>query len=99
MISKSYMPWIENPSVVVSINADLFMAKELRILYGPMLRWIKNCCINGNRLVVDREHSEIFNQISISTEYVLNFDYHMDVRIEYMLGAEPLLDIMDLNVF
>jgi hypothetical protein len=84
-------------SGTVSIDTDFFIRPEEQLLVEPLVRWLGRRVDEGMTVVV-REHHVDFLATSNPVDVTINFDFHMDMRVEFLLGERYAAPI-DATVF
>ncbi len=77
------------PSAAVSIDADFFTRPQEHGLVEPLARWLGDRADAGMPVVVREDHVDLVGAVAEPVEVMLNFDFHMDLSLEFLLGAPP----------
>jgi len=91
--------WIRNKTGTVSIDADFFTRDEERQLAPLVQDCVEEHLAAGARIAFRDEHVELVQLVSEPVDFILNFDYHMDCRIEFLLGDEPRTPPCNASLF
>jgi hypothetical protein len=75
-------------SAAVSIDADFFTRPDEQELVGPLATWLKNRVKAGMPATVREDHVDYVGLAQEPVDVTVNFDFHMDMRVEFLLGAE-----------
>jgi hypothetical protein len=81
--------WAVAGSAAVSIDADFFTNPEEQQLLSPMVRWLESRARAGVPVDMREHHVDYHESIRTSVDLTINFDFHMDMRIAFLLGAPP----------
>ena len=82
----------------MSIDADFFKCPEEQELVGPLTRWLSDRVGKGVPVVFREHHVDFVTASAERVDVVINFDFHMDMRVEFLLGA-PSAAPMDATIF
>ena len=91
--------WIQGRSTALSIDADFFTEPGEQQLVEPLARWLADCIAAGVRAVYCDDHVDLVGFLSEPVDIAINFDFHMDMRIEFLQGDGPLVPPQDATVF
>jgi hypothetical protein len=81
--------WAGGGSAAVSIDADFFSDPEEQRLVTPLVRWLVSRVRAGVPVDVREDHVDYHQSIRTSVDLTINFDFHMDMRIDFLFGAPP----------
>ncbi len=81
--------WIDNKLGILSIDADFFGREEEQQLAPCIKNWVLRKVGAGVQIVFRDEHVDLIKLVSHPVNFIINFDYHMDCRIEFLYGGEP----------
>jgi hypothetical protein len=81
------------------VDTDFFThPEELRI--APKLQaWLAGEVRVGVPLTFREDHVDLVQSMTTMVDLVVNFDFHMDLRLEFLHGADPLTPPQDASVF
>jgi hypothetical protein len=82
----------------VSIDTDFFTRSEEQELLTPLARWLGERVEDGVPVFVRENHVDFAGIVAGPVDTTVNFDFHMDMRIEFLLGA-PYAAPVDATVF
>jgi hypothetical protein len=91
--------WIQGRKVALSIDADFFAEPDEQQLVGPLAGWLADCVAAGVPAVCCDDHVDLVGLLTEPVDIVINFDFHMDLRIEFLHGDRPLMPPQDATVF
>jgi hypothetical protein len=91
--------WIRNKTGTASIDADFFTHEEERRLTARVEDYVAQQLAAGARIAFRDEHVDLVQLVSDPVDFILNFDYHMDCRIEFLHGDEPMTPPCNASLF
>lgn len=91
--------WLRGRSVAVSIDADFFAEPSEQQLVEPLAEWLADCVATGIPATCRRDHVDMIGFLVEPVDLVINFDFHMDLRIEFLHGDAPYTPPQDATVF
>src|SRR5690349_16107887 len=77
------------PSGAVSIDADFFTCPDEQSLLPTLLDWLRQRVDAGVPVTVSTDHVDLVASAPHPVDVIVNFDFHMDLSVEFLLGAEP----------
>ena len=89
---------MRRPTAAVSIDADFFTLPDEQLLLAPLLAWLHGHVASGRPVVLRDDHADLVATLPHPVEVIVNFDFHMDLTIEFLLGA-PAAPVADAAVF
>jgi hypothetical protein len=90
--------WLRGRRALISIDADFFSDPEEVESHAEFEGWLDRTVANGVAVTVSRDHVDLVAQMP-PVDVVINFDYHMDLRLEFLFGAPALHPAQDASVF
>lgn len=78
--------WIHGKSGILSVDADFFTLKEEQQLAPWMISRIAWKAVSDVDIVFYDEHVDLVKLVTYPVDFVINFDYHMDCRVEFLHG-------------
>jgi hypothetical protein len=91
--------WLQRKTGILSVDVDFFTREEERPLAPRVESWVARKVAAGARVAFRDEHVDLIELISRPVDFVLNFDFHMDCRIEFLHGDEPKSPPCSASVF
>lgn len=91
--------WIHARAGIVSIDADFFTKGEEQDLAARVTEWFSSRVGSGVPVVFRDEHVDLVELVSRPVGFVLNLDYHMDLRIEFLHGEPARTPPSSASVF
>jgi|GEM_PF-4860954 hypothetical protein len=82
----------------VSIDTDFFTRPDEQELVGPLARWLRDRVEDGMPVTLRDNHVDYVGLAKEPVDVTVNFDFHVDMRIEFLLGAR-LAAPTDATVF
>jgi hypothetical protein len=76
-------------SAAVSIDTDFFTRRDEQELVVPLARWLRDRVEDGMPVTVRDDHVDYVDLAEEPVDVTVNFDFHLDMRIEFLLGAQP----------
>jgi len=76
-------------SAAISIDADFFAEAAEQRLVKPLARWLEHAVSAGAPVDVSEYHSDYHLDLTGPVDLTINFDFHMDMRIEFLFGDRP----------
>ncbi|MFB7476054.1 hypothetical protein [Kitasatospora sp. NPDC056184] len=90
--------WVRGRTGIVSIDADFFSDPPEQILLPPLKSWLANEAA-GAPIVFRNEHVDLVDLVPRPVEFLINFDFHMDCRVEFLHGDPPKSPPCSASVF
>ncbi|WP_328457648.1 hypothetical protein OG780_42885 [Streptomyces sp. NBC_00386] len=90
--------WIRGRAGIVSIDADFFTNPPEQRLLPPMRTWLTNEAA-GAPVAFRTEHVDLVDLVPRPVEFLINFDFHMDCRVEFLHGDPPKCPPCSASVF
>jgi hypothetical protein len=91
--------WIRGRTGAVSIDADFFTDAEERRLAARVEACVARRLAAGARIAFRDEHVDLVPFVSEPVDFIVNFDFHMDCRIEYLHGDEARTPPCNASLF
>jgi hypothetical protein len=91
--------WIRGKTGTLSIDADFFTCDEERRLATRVEDLVARELAGGAHIAFHDEHVALVALVSRPVDFILNFDFHMDCRIEYLHGDAPRTPPCSASVF
>ncbi len=89
---------MHRPTAVVSIDADFFTCSEEQRLRAPLVSWLGCSVTAGVPVWVSDDHVDLVEALPRPVDVIVNFDFHMDMTLDFLLGA-PAARPADASVF
>ncbi len=83
----------------MSIDADFFAEPNEQQLVEPLAAWLADCVAADIPTTCRKDHVDLIDFLVEPVDLVINFDYHMDIRIEFLHGDDPYMPPQDATVF
>jgi hypothetical protein len=90
--------WIGGRTGIVSIDADFFTHPDEQRLLPRVREWLFREA-KGAPAFFRAEHVDLVGLISHPADFVLNFDFHMDCRVEFLHGDPAKTPPCSASVF
>ena len=81
--------WIRGRTGVLSIDADFFTLEDERRLVPLAEDLVARELARDARIEFRDEHVDLLGLIAEPVDFVVNLDYHMDCRVEFLHGDAP----------
>ena len=91
--------WCSHKAGVLSIDSDFFALDEERRLAPRLEATLAQKASAHVPIFFGDEHVELINHIRQPVDFIVNFDYHMDCRIEFLRGDAPMVPPASASVF
>ena len=91
--------WIRGKTGTVSIDADFFTDEEERRLAPGIEACVARQLVAGAQIAFRDEHVDLVPLVPDPVDFIVNFDFHMDCRIEFLHGDEPLTPPCNASLF
>jgi hypothetical protein len=91
--------WIDGRTGLVSIDADFFTQPEEFGIVEDVAAWFAGVVLTGARVTFHEDHVDLVDLMTDRVDVAVNFDFHMDLRREFLMGAKPLVPPQDATVF
>jgi hypothetical protein len=91
--------WIRGKTGTVSIDADFFVDQEERGLTARVEACVARQLAAGARIDFRDEHVDLVPLVPELVDFIVNFDFHMDCRIEFLHGDEPRTPPCNASLF
>jgi hypothetical protein len=91
--------WIHNKSGILSADADFFTLKEEQHLAPRVMSQIAAKVAAGAEIVFRDDHVDLIKLVTHPVDFVINFDYHMDCRLEFLHGEGPKIPPCNASLF
>lgn len=91
--------WIRGRNVAVSIDADFFAEPNEQQLVEPLAEWLADRVAADIPATCREDHVDLIDFLAEPVDLVMNFDFHMDLRIEFLRGDAPCMPPQDATVF
>ncbi len=90
--------WIRGRAGIVSIDADFFTDPQEQRLLPHLRTWLMNEGAEAP-IVFRTEHVDLIDMVRRPVEFLINFDFHMDCRVEFLHGDPPKRPPCSASVF
>jgi hypothetical protein len=74
-------------SAAVSIDTDFFTRPDEQELVEPLATWLRDRVGDGMPVTLRDDHVDYVGLVGEPVDVTVNFDFHLDMRIEFLLGA------------
>jgi hypothetical protein len=91
--------WVSGRSGIVSIDADFFTDQAEQQLAPTLAAWLARATVAGIPVAFRDDHVDLVGLVSRPVDFILNFDYHMDCRLEFLHGDQPRIPPCSASVF
>jgi hypothetical protein len=91
--------WCHEKVGMLSIDADFFTLEEERSLAVYLEQWIAQKVGSAVPIVFHDEHVELIKHVRRRVDFIVNFDFHMDCRIEFLRGEDTKVPPCSASVF
>ncbi len=91
--------WVDGRTGLVSVDADFFTRAEEQRLIADVETWLTAVLSIGVPVTFRQDHVDLVDLMTQPVEVVLNFDFHMDLRLEFLLGDAAVVPPQDATVF
>lgn len=91
--------WLDGRTSLVSIDADFFTQPEESRIVEDVAAWFAGAVLTGARVTFHEDHVHLVDVMKDRVDVAVNFDFHMDLRREFLMGAQPLVPPQDATVF
>lgn len=91
--------WIRGKRGMLSIDADFFARRDELALAPLVEDRVARELAAGAQMTFREEHVDLVELVTRPVDFVLNFDFHMDCRLEYLHGDEPRAPPCSASVF
>jgi hypothetical protein len=91
--------WIHNKSGILSVDVDFFTLKEEQQIAPLLINQISLKVLAGAEIVFCDEHVDLIDLATHPVDFIINFDYHMDCRVEFLHGASSKIPPCSASLF
>jgi hypothetical protein len=91
--------WCSHKAGVLSIDSDFFALDEERRLVPRLEATIAQKAGAHVPVLFGDEHVELIDHVREPVDFIVNFDYHMDCRVEFLRGDAPRVPPSSASVF
>jgi hypothetical protein len=85
-------------SAAESIDTDFFTPPDEQKLDEPLATWLRARVGGGMPVTLRDDHVDYVSLAEEPVDVTINFDFHLDMRIEFLLGAQ-VAALTDATVF
>lgn len=82
----------------MSIDADFFTFADEQRLLAPLVSWLLRSVTAGMPVTLSEDHVDLVAAAPRPVDVMINFDFHMDLTVDFLLGA-PAAPPTDASVF
>lgn len=91
--------WLPGKHGILSADADFFTFADEQLIAPEVIDYLTRKIAAGAEIAFRDEHVALIDLVARPVDFIINFDFHMDCRVEYLHGAPAKVPPCNATVF